>query len=110
LLLDVSRGLPWGVVRAAGAVLEAGEALTLESSDPLADHSPGGMPAPGRLADAARLLIGGHKLKSCLVSGHNVNFPVGQVCHNRSSSWMRFFHHPCTRGAPDLATIFVTTW
>jgi len=127
LLLDLGRSLPWRGARTAGAIFQARETLGLVAPDPLSDHLSRGAPATGCLADARRLVIGGHQPKSCLDPGHSVNFPVGQVCHSSFSfwircfhhlftrggpfsSWVRCFHHLLTRGGPDLASIFVMTW
>ncbi|HUS69937.1 MAG TPA: hypothetical protein VM075_04080 [Anaerolineae bacterium] len=75
LLLDLRRSLSWGVVMAMGAVVEPGEALGLEASEPLADHLSRGMPAAGCLADAAGLQTGDHHPKPCLLAGHTLNSP-----------------------------------
>jgi len=80
------------------------------SPDPLSDHLLRGAPATSCLADAAHLMLGGHKSKSCLDPNHSIDSPVGQVCHSRSSYWTRCSHHSSTRGSPGMANILVTTW
>lgn len=109
LLVDVARGLRWGVIRTATATFQARESLRFAASEPLPDHLPGGPQATGCVADAPRLVIGRHKLKSCLDPGHSVAFPVGEACHSGCSCRMRYSHPPFARGVPDLATVFLTT-
>ena len=109
-LLDVGQTPPWRVVGTVGEVLHTGDAVGLETSDPPADRLSGGVPVTGRLVDAGGLQIGGRDPKSCPVLGHSAHFPVGQVCHTRSSSQKSSSHHPCSGEALDLATIFLTIW
>ena len=110
LLLDLGRRYLRRGVGPAGAIPHARHALGLVARNPLAHHLSRGVPAPGRLADAACLTVGHHQLQSCLRPGHSVNCPVGQVCHRCGSSWRRCCHHSSTRGTPDLANICLTTW
>jgi len=89
MLGSVRKGLPQGVVRAAGAVLDVG------SPYPLADREGGSVPATGEFGDDARLLIGGDQLRSCVNdSGHSADLTAGPVCRSRYSCWMRFSHRP----------------
>ena len=81
----------------AGAIFYARESFSLVASNPLLDHLSGSVPATGCLADAAGLPMGSHNAKSCLDPVHSVDFPVGQVCHSRSSFWIRYFDHPFGR-------------
>jgi hypothetical protein len=80
------------------------------SPDPHSVHLLRGAPSTSCLADAAHLMLGGHKSKSCLDPNHSIDSPVGQVCHSRSSYWTGCSHHPATRGSPSMANIFLTTW